>query len=894
MSRQASTVKESANGGVTGAGNAGAEFIDQWPSVGTLLGYVLILAQFVLILLVLQRFDIQTSGFRRAFYVAVPGFVINQFLPRRWRLPFFGMLSVGGTFFVLGGAPPWSWDLAAASWRTALLLGIGGVLIGICHLPIGLWKRVGLLVAVAAAVAALRSGLVGSQPSAAVWPVLAAMFMFRLFIYLYDLSTGNHRPTFSESVAYFFLLPNVALTLFPVVDFKTFCRSHYNEPALAIYQRGIRWMTRGVLQLLLYRVIDQLFSLNAEEVATGTDLIQFFVANLFLYVKVSGLFHLAVGLLLLFGFNLPETNHRYFLASSFSDYWRRVNIYWKDFMLKVFFYPMFFRLKGHGVKLALVLSTLATFAVTWALHLYQTWWLKGTASASWPDALFWLILGVLVTFTALRELKPGRGRRLPTSGSSVGGALRLALRTAGVFTCLCLLWSLWSTSSVSLWLSLWAHADWRTLEWGLAVLAGVMVATIVFEAKPDFRAWFGLPARVPVPSAPWYRTVLVRCVAPLLVVLACSHSAIQARFSDPALQPYWDVVNSRDSIAGADDAHGYYENLERPGNAVDGLQEVLTRQRAPRGYNGLWPTRPVQDYRFYEPLPSVHVQAYCTDYRTNRWGMRDRDYELGKPAGVVRIALLGSSQAMGFGVGEQENFKAVIERRLNREYRPAAGTRFEVMNFAVTRYSPLNQIAVLQAQVRRFQPDVVLLVIHSVDYDWLASDLPRLLRDRIPIPDPFLRDVLSKARVANRTSDVFAVERLRPYSAAVLGWTYGRLVEESRVAGAVPVAVYLPLAWGKDISSSRLAQRTSQVALAADAGFVVFDLSSVFDGRNRSELILPETFNHYSPSAHALIADALFTQLTSDPRVGLSARAARASAPGSSASLTAQADHEVR
>ena len=63
----------------------------------------------------------------------------------------------------------------------------------------------------------------------------------------------------------------------------------------------------------------------------------------------------------LFGFNLPETHHRYFLASSFTDFWRRINIYWKDFMMKVFYYPAYFRLRRFGDTVALVLATVFMF-----------------------------------------------------------------------------------------------------------------------------------------------------------------------------------------------------------------------------------------------------------------------------------------------------------------------------------------------------------------------------------------------------------------------------------------------------------------------------------------------------------------------------------------------------
>ena len=891
MPQEPSAVSNPRNGGPTVCQQADAEFDGRPKTLGTYLDYLLVLAQFVLILLVMQRFDIQTSGFHRVFYLAVPGFVINQFLPRRWRLPFFAALSIAGIFIVLGGAPVYSWDFWPATRRTALLLAVGGVLIGICHLPIGLWKRVALLVAAGGVIAVVRTGIAGGRELAAVWPVLAAMFMFRLFIYMYDLSTGAHRPRSAESIAYFFLLPNVALTLFPVVDFKTFCRSHFSAPPLEVYQKGIRWMTRGVLQLLLYRAIDQFLSLGADEVASGTDLIQFLITNLFLYVKVSGLFHLVVGLLLLFGFNLPETNHRYFLASSFTDYWRRVNIYWKDFMMKVFFYPVFFRLKDRGATLALVVATLFSFVVTWAMHLYQTWWLKGAASPTWPDTIFWLILGLLVLATALHEMKQGRQRKLPTAGCSIGDAVRLALRTAGVFACLCVLWSLWSTASVSLWLSLWTHADWHTFAWGLAVLAGIMVATILFEARPALRARPAAPATPRSRSASWYRSPALQSAVPLLVVYACVQPSLESRFTDRSLQAYWDFVNAGDSASTGNDAHGYYELLARPSNFDIGLQEVLTRQYAPGGYAGPWPIRRVKDYRFYEPLPSIHQRAYKTDYQTNRWGMRDRDYQVAKPADVVRIALLGSSTTMGFGVKEGLEFGSIIERRLNRTYRRTPdGARFEVMNFAVTGYSPLNQIPVLPRVVSAFKPDIVLLVIHSLDYDWLSRDLYRFVRYKIPIPDRFLQETLSAARVVGRTPRVLATERLKPYEPAVLAWTYKQLVEECRAIGALPVTAYVPL---PDAPVYR-GHMAAQMALAVNAGFVVLDLSTVFDGRNPRTLMLPEAFNHYTPAAHALIADALYKQLTSDSHVALSARATHGSARGSSASLTAHSDHAAR
>jgi D-alanyl-lipoteichoic acid acyltransferase DltB (MBOAT superfamily) len=177
------------------------------------------------------------------------------------------------------------------------------------------------------------------------------------------------------------------------------------------------------------------------------------VCNYLLYLQVSGQFHMACGMLHLFGYQLPETHHRYLLASSFTDYWRRINIYWKDFMVRVVFNPVVFRLKRWPRPAALAAATAAVFLVTWLLHAYQSFWLRGTWAFGVPDALFWGILGVLVMINV--QLDARRGPRRPGEGSrGLLGLMLRALRVAGTFTTIVLLWSLWSSPSVDAWLDL--------------------------------------------------------------------------------------------------------------------------------------------------------------------------------------------------------------------------------------------------------------------------------------------------------------------------------------------------------------------------------------------------------------------------------------------------------
>src|SRR6185503_18569446 len=110
---------------------------------------------------------------------------------------------------------------------------------------------------------------------------------------------------------------------------------------------------------------------DAADVQRASQALLYLVRPYLLYLKISGSFHLVIGIMHLYGFDLPRTSHNYFLASSFTDYWRRINIYWKDFLQKIFFNPVVFRLgKRMGSTASLVIATLIAFFATWALHSY--------------------------------------------------------------------------------------------------------------------------------------------------------------------------------------------------------------------------------------------------------------------------------------------------------------------------------------------------------------------------------------------------------------------------------------------------------------------------------------------------------------------------------------------
>ena len=432
----------------------------QWPESGLYPGepencrrslrpFLRNLAFLGLILVVFKVYRIEERAYQgRTFqtlatlmFLALP---LHYLAPFRFKKPLFVAISMVGLYWVFGAL------------FAAITLGFATVLIGVCFLPIRWAARAAILLAIAAICALARPGIASSAIPDGVWPIVASMFMFRMMIYLYELKHSKKPETLVDSLSYFFLLPNYCFMHFPVVDYRTMQRGYFADDVHAIQRRGLDMMFRGAIHLLCYRLVYHELLIPAAKVHDPLSLLVYLVCNYLLYLQVSGQFHMAAGMLHLFGFQLPSTHHRYLLATSFTDYWRRINIYWKDFMIRLFFNPVVFRLKRWPKPLALALGTLTVFLATWVLHAYQWYWLRGSWGFTVPDALFWGILGALVLVNVQLDARRSNLRG-PAKGVAQGPVRDLAVRSlkvAGTFTTVALLWSLWYSPSLTAWLNM--------------------------------------------------------------------------------------------------------------------------------------------------------------------------------------------------------------------------------------------------------------------------------------------------------------------------------------------------------------------------------------------------------------------------------------------------------
>jgi hypothetical protein len=92
----------------------------------------------------------------------------------------------------------------------------------------------------------------------------------------------------------------------------------------------------------------------------------------------------------------------------------------------------------------------------------------------------------------------------------------------------------------------------------------------------------------------------------------------------------------------------------------------------------------------------------------NSAGMHDREHSLRRDPHVIRIAVVGDSNTEAAQVPIDQNYCSVMEHALNRRL-ANSGTRVEVLNFGVGGYGPAQEYLVIELDIWRFDPQIVVL-----------------------------------------------------------------------------------------------------------------------------------------------------------------------------------------
>jgi hypothetical protein len=303
---------------------------------------------------------------------------------------------------------------------------------------------------------------------------------------------------------------------------------------------------------------------------------------------------------------------------------------------------------------------------------------------------------------------------------------------------------------------------------------------------------------------------------------------------------------------------GYYEDLVGVNRFNSELWEIYTKRPSD------WPqiteteaARLTGDNLIVELVPSTTIYFHSAMLSTNRWGMRDQDYEKTPPPNSYRIALTGPSFVMGSGVADDEVFEALLEDRLNRENAGGQYTRYEILNFAVPGYSALQELMVLEQKGLSFEPDALFFMAHQREEEAAVSYLADRIQVGADLPYADLIEIERRAGVDAEATKVEIERRLKPFGSEIISWTYRRVVEISRANGILPVWIFMPT-----LEVSPQEEEITHLAnLAEEAGFIVLNLSDAYENKDVESLVVAYWDKHPNATGHRLIAERLYQLL---------------------------------
>jgi len=177
--------------------------------------------------------------------------------------------------------------------------------------------------------------------------------------------------------------------------------------------------------------------------------------------------------------------------------------------------------------------------------------------------------------------------------------------------------------------------------------------------------------------------------------------------------------------------------------------------------------------RTLEPKPPPAAADYITDWQNwdgefytvkstavgwppwedyNSEGLRDHEHTLVKRPGSWRVACLGDSVTLGWGIQPYEAWPQTLE-----DLAAATGRDFDVMNVALGGWATRQELIAYRRIARRYHPDQVLLGICLNDVPEMQNNLsrpPRLLAEL------HHRSALVRRLIGARRREITSVEQL--------------------------------------------------------------------------------------------------------------------------------------
>jgi HEAT repeat protein/lysophospholipase L1-like esterase len=240
------------------------------------------------------------------------------------------------------------------------------------------------------------------------------------------------------------------------------------------------------------------------------------------------------------------------------------------------------------------------------------------------------------------------------------------------------------------------------------------------------------------------------------------------------------------------------------------------------------------------------------DYNSD--GLRDREHAVAKPAGLRRVACLGDSVTLGYGIRPQDAWPEVLQDLL-----AARGQRAEVFNVAFGGWSTRQELIAYRRLARKYRPDQVLLGVCLNDVPEMENNLtrpPHLVRAL------YGRSALVRAVVGARRREIASVEELfrTPRSAKVedafrlVFDDIRTLKDEVRADGGRLAVIVFPFRFQLRPGAPAPAAQREIAEFCAAEGLAFFDALPALRSLGEAAFL---DYDHFSPAGARRVAEAI-------------------------------------
>lgn len=329
-------------------------------------------------------------------------------------------------------------------------------------------------------------------------------------------------------------------------------------------------------------------------------------------------------------------------------------------------------------------------------------------------------------------------------------------------------------------------------------------------------------------------------------------------------------------------ATGYYEGLvggaEGPGGRGELTLKLMGKPNGWVRFNDAGVVRHLKaDFLHFELIPQMNSVLFGQPFVTNTHGMHGPEVDVEKPPGVFRIAILGASIDMGWGVKYQDDYAYQLEGWLNTHAQRqgfASRRKFEVLNFAVAAYSPLQRLESFRRKAKDFKPDLVIFSSTMLDSRLAEIHLCDAFRIQADLTYDFVKDVVARAGVTEGERQLDSrgelkgkdsiKRKLEPYYWELYDDVVTTVAADCRAAN-VPLMMLIIPRVGKDADAEARAESVGRLkAIAGRHALPIYDLLDTFDEIDPAELEIAAWDDHPNALGHHRLFLALTHKLVTD------------------------------